>query len=240
MPKTEEINEHANTLTEHLVELRVRLMHSIYSILAMTALVYYKSELIFDVIRTPILKYLPSGGLIYTGPMDKFLAHLKISIFCGVALSCPFWLYQIWKFLAPGLYAKEKKYTSYFIFVGTGLFATGILFAYFLVLPATFEFLMSFGGDIDKPMISIESYLSFVAQICFVFGLSFELPLILVILGLLDIINKDFLKKQRRFAYLGLSVASAILTPQPDALSMLIMLIPMMLLYEVAILFVKK
>lgn len=232
--------EKNETLIQHLKELRTCLIKSVWSIAIFTCVAYYYSEYIFDFLRHPAMKYLPNGGLVFTHPMDKFMAHLKIAVFSGVIGAAPFWLYQIWNFVAPGLYQKEKKYAANFILSGTFLFLVGISFCYFLVLPAAFEFLFNFGGSIDKPMITITEYLEFVVQMSLMFGISFELPLILVMLGLTGIISADFLRKQRRVSWLILAVASAILTPTPDALSMFMMLIPMVFLFEIAIFLVAR
>ena len=232
--------EKNETLIQHLKELRTCLIKSVWSIAIFTCVAYYYSEYIFDFLRHPAMKYLPGGGLVFTHPMDKFMAHLKIAIFSGVVAAAPFWLYQIWNFVAPGLYQKEKKYAANFIVSGTFLFLVGISFCYFLVLPAAFEFLFNFGGSIDKPMITITEYLEFVVQMSLMFGISFELPLVLVMLGITGIVTAAFLRKQRRVSWLVLAVASAILTPTPDALSMFMMLIPMVFLFEIAIFLVAR
>lgn len=234
---SEEIESKNQTLVEHLTELRVRLVYSAYILLGATVLCYGFSEKIFDFVRAPIAPYLPGGGLIYTGPLDKFIAHIKLSFVCGVLISCPLWIYQIWKFVAPGLYQKEKKYSVGFIVSGTGLFVLGSAFSYFVVLPMAFKFLMHFGGDVDKPMISIDQYLGFFTQMCLMFGAAFELPLILIVLGMIGIINQEFLRKHRRYAVMILAVVCAVITP-PDLLSMLMMLGPMLALYEIAVFFV--
>lgn len=234
------IVEKHETLTQHLRDLRVCLIKSVWSIALFTCVAYYYSEFIFDFLRHPAIKYLPNGGLVFTHPMDKFMAHLKIAIFSGVIVAAPFWLYQVWAFIAPGLYQKEKKYAANFIFSGTALFLTGISFCYFLVLPAAFEFLFNFGSSIDKPMITISEYLEFVVQMSLMFGISFELPLVLVMLGITGLVSANFLRKQRRIAWLILAVVSALLTPTPDALSMFMMLIPMIFLFEIAIFLVAR
>lgn len=232
--------EKNQSLTEHLSELRVRLIRSLWAILIFACVAYYFSEQLFDILRMPAQKYLPNGGLVFTHPVDKFMAHLKIAAFSGIALSCPFWLYQIWSFIAPGLYQKEKRYAGGFIFSGSVLFISGVLFCYFLILPAAFEFFFSFGGSVDKPMITITEYLSFVIQMTVMFGLSFELPLILVLLGMMGVITADFLRKKRRISYFILGIASAVLTPTPDAFSMFAMLIPLLILFEIAIFIVAR
>lgn len=235
--RSDELDSKAQSLYEHLGELRSRLINCIYILLIATGLCYGFSEKIFDFVRAPIAPYLPGGGLIYTGPLDKFIAHLKLSFVCGILLSCPFWLYQVWKFVAPGLYSRERKYTVGFIVTGTGLFVLGTLFSYYVALPMAFKFLMTFGGDIDKPMISIDQYMGFFTQMSLMFGVAFELPLVIIILGMLGIVSQSFLRKNRRYAIMTLAVLSAIITP-PDLLSMVLMLAPMWILFEVAVLMV--
>lgn len=229
--------EKYQSLVEHLGELRTRIVYSGYALIIATLICYGFSEKIFHFVRLPIAPYLPSGGLVFTAPMDKFVAHLKLSFVCGVILSCPFWLYQIWLFVAPGLYQKERKYGMGFIGVGSLLFFLGTAFTYYIVLPMAFKFLMTYGGDIDKPMITIDHYLGFFTQMCLVFGLAFELPLVLVMLGLLGIVSQKFLREKRRYAIMTLAVMAAIITP-PDLLSMILMLVPMIVLYEIAVFFV--
>jgi sec-independent protein translocase protein TatC len=150
-------------LIEHLGELRVRLINSAIAVIICTGITFYFNEQIFNFIRAPILPYLKDGvgGLVFTSPMDKFVAAIKVSVMAGVMLSTPFWLYQIWRFIAPGLYSKEKRYTVLFLASGSILFLMGVCFVYFLVFPAAFNFLFNFGGNVDKPMISINDYLSF-------------------------------------------------------------------------------
>jgi sec-independent protein translocase protein TatC len=232
--------EKAETLTDHLKELRSRLIKASWSIAVLTVISYYFSEQIFDFLRQPAHKYLPNGGLVFTHPTDKFMAHLKIALFSGLTASCPFWLYQIWAFVAPGLYQKEKKYAANFILAGSILFLTGVGFCYFMVLPAAFEFLFNFGGGIDKPMITISEYLEFVVQMSLMFGVAFEIPMVIVLLGMTGIVRASFLRKKRRISWLVLAILSAVLTPTPDALSMFMMLIPMAVLFEIAILIVSS
>ncbi len=227
-------------LADHLVELRNRLIYSGYALLLAFLGCYYYSERIFDYIRKPIEPYLsPSlGGLIYTGVMDKFVAHVKVSLTASVIVTCPFWMYQAWKFLEPALKRKEKKFAVSFIFSGTLLFLMGVSFAYFLVFPLAFKFLMNYGGPTDKPFISIEQYLSFFMMVTLVFGLIFELPLVLVILAFLGVVDSNFLTKNRRYAIVTMAVLAAIVAP-PDALSMLMVLGPLVILYEISILIIR-
>ena len=226
-----------DTLVGHLTELRTRIIRSLLAVGIFSLIAWNFSDFFFAIIRKPILPYLPQGGLIFTAPMDKFMAHLKISILTGVILACPVWIHQSWMFIAPGLYKNEKKFGYYFISFGTFLFLTGVFFVYFIVYPMAFEFLLNFGGSVDSAMITINDYLSFFIKTTLVFGLAFELPLILTILGLLGVVNRSLLVKFRRYAVVLICILSAFITP-PDVISMVLLVLPLYGLYELSILLV--
>lgn len=216
-------------------------MRAAYGIALGFAVCWTYSDKIMDLIRQPIVEALQgtgNSGLVVLGVMDKFVAHLKISVLAAVILTCPWWLYQVWKFVAPGLYESERRYAVGFIGFGSLMFLIGVSFAYFLVFPAAFKFLLGFGGSVDKPMITLDNYLSFFTTTTLVFGLAFELPLVLVILGMLGIVDENILRSKRRYAIVILAVISAIVTP-PDALSMFMLLVPLTALYELSIFLVK-
>lgn len=227
-------------LTDHLAELRKRIIYVAAILFGGFAACYGFSEKIFDVIRAPIVPYLPAGikGLHYTGVFEKFIAHIKVSFLAGVFLSSPLWLYQVWKFISPGLYSKEKKYALGFVVSGMGLFTSGALFSYFIVLPFAFKFLFSYGGTTDQPLITINEYLDFILKCFLGFGVMFELPVVLTFLGMMGVVDAPFLRRNRRWAVLFMAIASAIITP-PDAVSMLALLIPLWVLYEISIWLVK-
>lgn len=227
----------AESLYDHLAELRSRIIKCFWIVLVATFVAFHFAEPIFDFIRKPIEPYLPQGGLIYTGPIDKFMAYVKLAIATGIVVACPFWIYQAWKFVAPGLYKHEKRYAVGFVASGTFMFLLGVTFSYLIVLPMAFGFLMTFGGEADKPMIAIDSYLSFVTHITLMFGFSFELPVVLTTLGLLGVISKKFLQTYRRYAIVGIATVCAIVTP-PDLASMVLMLAPMWILYELSVVLV--
>ena len=226
------------SLIEHLHELRIRLTKAAYGVVAGMLLCWAFTDQIFNFLREPIAAYLPTGGLVFTAPMDKFMAHIKIAFVAGVFLSAPIWLYQLWSFIAPALYKREKKLAAGFIFFGTFQFLMGLAFSYFIVLPMAFKFLMNFGGSVDKPMITIDHYLGFLTHTAMVFGLCFQMPVVISFLGLIGVVSQSFLRKNRRYAVLLISVVSAFAAP-PDALSMVLLLMPMWLLYEVSILIVS-
>lgn len=231
------------SLIEHIGELRFRLTRAAWAIFFGMCLAWGFSEKLFDVIRKPIQPYLPNGGLVFTGPIDKFMAHIKIAFVAGLVVSAPFWLYQLWKFISPALYRNEKKMATGFIFFGTFQFILGVLFSYFVVLPMAFKFLMTFGGDIDKPMITIDHYLGFFTQTAVIFGLTFEMPVVITFLGMMGLVSQRFLKEKKKYAVVAITVVSAIAAP-PDALSMILLMVPLWVMYEISIvvvgLFEKK
>src|SRR5262249_39940882 len=135
------------------------------------------------------------------------------------------------------LYTHEKKYTLTFILSGTVLFLGGVMFAYFMIFPMAFRYLLGFGGTVDKPMITIEEYISFFLTTTVIFGLPFELPLILVLLGMIGLIDQKFLRSKRRYAIVLIAVVAAVVTP-PDPISMMVLLVPLLVLYEISIILV--
>lgn len=231
------------SLIEHIGELRFRITRAAYGIFFGMCLAWGFSEKLFDLIRKPIQPYLPGGGLVYTGPIDKFMAHIKIAFVAGLIISAPWWLYHLWKFISPALYRNEKKMAAGFIFFGTFQFVLGVMFSYFVVLPMAFHFLMNFGGDVDKPMITIEHYLGFFTQTAVVFGLTFEMPVVISFLGMMGLVSQKFLKEKKKYAVVAITAISAVAAP-PDALSMVLLMVPLWVMYEISIvvvgLFEKK
>ena len=219
---------------EHLRDLRNCLVRAAIAIFVGMCLCWGISDHIFDFIRKPILPYLQGGGLVFTAPMDKFMAHIQLSLVMGVIISSPFWLYQVWKFISPALYKNEKKMAAGFIFAGTIQFLAGAAFCYYVVFPGAFEFLMAFGGTEDKPMITISQYLDFFSQTILIFGLTFEIPVVISFMGLIGLVSQKFLKEKRRYAIVINSILAAIAAP-PDVLSMMLLLIPLLVMYEVSV-----
>jgi sec-independent protein translocase protein TatC len=236
--RQEELKPEGNmSIFEHLHELRMRLTKSAYGIFAGMIACWVISERIFDYLREPISQYLPNGGLVFTAPMDKFMAHVKIAFVGGLLFAAPFWLYQLWSFIAPALYKKERKMAAGFVIFGTIQFIMGLAFSYYVVLPMAFKFLMNFGGSVDKPMITIDNYLGFLVHTAIVFGLCFQMPVIISFLGMIGVVSQRFLREKRRYAIMAIAVVAAIAAP-PDAMSMILLLGPMVALYEISILVV--
>jgi sec-independent protein translocase protein TatC len=232
-----ETNEdHKMSLTEHLIELRKRIFRILIALLIGFGACYYYKDLVFDITTKPLTKVLPKNGyLIYTGLTEAFFVYMKLAFFASLIITSPFILYQIWKFISPGLLPKEKKYVVPFVLSSTLLFMGGVLFGYFIVLPPAFEFFVSFNNQYLQAMISFGDYLSLFVTFLLGFGLSFELPIFIFFLAKLGIVNAKMLSKQRRYAILIIFIVAAILTPSPDALSQILMAIPLMFLYEVSI-----
>jgi sec-independent protein translocase protein TatC len=240
MEENEDIENEKMSLTDHLAELRKRLSRALIALGIGFFACYYFKEWVFDIVPRPLTAALPKNSyLIYTGLTEAFFVYMKLSFFASLILTSPFILYQIWKFISPGLLEKEKKYVVPFVISSTLLFVSGILFGYFIALPPAFEFFVSFNNKYLQAMISFNEYLSLFVTFLLGFGLSFELPVFMFFLAKLGIVNAQMLSKQRRYAILVIFVIAAILTPSPDALSQVLMALPLMFLYEVSI-FVAK
>ncbi|MBN1470615.1 MAG: twin-arginine translocase subunit TatC [Syntrophaceae bacterium] len=228
------------SLTEHLIEFRKRLTRSLIALGIGFGVCYYYKDFVFDIITRPLTQVLPkSSHLIYLGLTEAFFTYMKIAFFASLIITSPYILYQIWKFISPGLLPQEKKYVVPFVISSSSLFIGGILFGYFIVLPTAFEFFVSFNNDYLKAMLSFKDYLSLFVTFLLGFGLSFELPIFIFFLTKLKIVNAKMLSRQRRYAVLIIFIIAAVLTPSPDALSQILMAIPLMLLYEISI-FVSK
>jgi sec-independent protein translocase protein TatC len=236
----EHIEDHKMSLTEHLVELRKRLTRSLAAIGIGFGVCYYYKDFVFDIITRPLTHVLPKNSyLIYTGLTEAFFTYMKVAFFASLIITSPFILYQIWKFISPGLLPKEKHYVVPFVLSSTLLFISGVLFGYFVALPPAFEFFVSFNNQYLQAMLSFKDYLSLFVTFLLGFGVSFELPIFMFFLAKLGIVNDKMLSKQRRYAILVIFIVAAILTPSPDALSQILMAIPLMFLYEVSIFVVR-
>ena len=221
---------------EHLEELRSRLIRAVIAIFAIFLVCLIFAERVFSLLAAPLTKLLPKdSSLVFTGLPDPFFMYLKISFIMGIFVSLPYVLYQLWQFVSPGLYEKERKMAVPFISLATLLFYTGALFAYFIVFPAAFAFFLSYTSPDLKAMISIREFVSLVMVLMLAFGVVFETPMVIVFLGLLGIVDSGQLKRGRRYFVVLAFVIGAILTPTPDVINQTLMAVPMLLLYEVGI-----
>ena len=228
------------SLTEHLIELRKRLTNSLIAVGLGFFVGYYFKDWLFAILTKPLTDALPkSSYLIYTGLTQAFFTYMKIAFFASLIITSPFIIYQVWKFISPALLPNEKKMVVPFVFFSTLLFLSGITFGYFVVLPTAFEFFVSFNNQYLRAMISFSDYLSFLVTFLLGFGLSFQLPILIFFLARLGIVTDKQLSRNRKYAVLVIFVVAAVLTPSPDALSQVLMAIPLIFLYEVSI-FVAK
>jgi len=227
-------------LTAHLEELKKRLVRSLIAIGIGFVVCYYFKDPLFKIITKPLLEVMPKGSyMIFTSLPEAFFTYIKVAFFASLFLTAPFTLYQIWKFISPGLYPREKKYVVPFVLTSSLLFIGGILFAYFLALPPAFGFFVEFSTDTLRPMFTMREYLSFALKLLLAFGVSFQLPVFIFFMTKLGIVNSRILAKQRRYAILIIFIAAAILTPSPDAFTQIIMAIPLMILYEISVFIAK-
>lgn len=226
-------------LTAHLQELRNRLIASFIAIGIGFIVCYTFSQTLFNILARPLFKILPQGGsLIFTSVAEAFFTYMKVAFIGGLILSSPFVLYQIWAFVAPGLYRHEKRYVVPLLLGGSFFFLLGILFGYFIAIPIGFKFLLSYAADLIKPMPSMKEYLSFSIKFLLAFGLVFEFPVVLVIMARIGIIDAKMMARQRKYAILLIFIFAAVITP-PDLISQVIMAVPLMGLYELSILLAK-
>jgi len=222
-------------LIEHLIELRARLMRGLLGLGVVLLALLPFSRTLYDHLARPLMSQLPAGqSMIATNPAGAFFAPLKLTFFTALFVAVPWLLYQAWAFVAPGLYAREKRLALPLLASAVTLFYTGCAFAYFLVLPAVFHFLTTFRPDVIAITPDAGAYLDFVLAIFFAFGASFELPVAMVILVLLGWVSPQQLREGRGYAIVGIFVLAAVLTP-PDVVSQLMLAIPMCVLYELGI-----
>ena len=235
-------------LRPHLIELRKRLGISVASLIVMFFVMFYFHEPILNWIVEPLNVALievgkkslhAADGMVTTNQVGgAFFVALKVSFFAAILASLPIILAQIWMFIAPGLYANEKKMIIPFIVGGTGMFFVGVLFAYYIVTPFGFDFLITFGSFKFTPLINIEDYVGFFTKIMFGFGLAFELPIFAYFLALLGMVDDRQMRDFFKYAIVIIFIVAALLTP-PDVLTQLLMAGPLVILYGISILIVR-
>jgi sec-independent protein translocase protein TatC len=225
------------SILEHLEELRSRLIKILISAGIGFGIGYYFSETIFRWLTKPLTDVLPKGtSLIFTSITEAFFTYLKVGLLAGVFIASPFILYQIWAFISPGLYKKERRALIPVTFVSVILFITGASFGYFVVFPFGFKFLISnYTTDLIRPMPTMREYFSLVTWMLLAFGAIFELPVVVFLLSRFGIVSHRGLRKFRRYAFLGAFIIGAILTPTPDIFNQTMMAGPIIILYEISI-----
>ncbi len=217
----------------HLEELRGRLIKIAISIFVGFFVCWPFKKQILLLLERPLPSTL-KGKLVFLSPTEGFFTLLKICFFGGFILAFPFIVYQIWKFIEPGLYEHERKFVGPFILFSMLFFAIGALFAYFVIIPFALRFLLSFTGNLLVPQITIGNYVSFVIQLSSAFGIVFLLPVFVALLAKLGVVNYKMLERNRKYAIVIIFIVAAILTP-PDVFSQVLMAVPLLLLYELSI-----
>jgi len=227
------------TLISHLLELRNRLLRALIAVfIIFVPLVFFSNEL-FTFVARPLIEKLPEGtSLIATSVVAPFMTPLKLALIAAIFVAMPYVLYQIWGFVAPGLYRREKRFALPLFASSVVLFYIGVAFAYFIVFPLMFAFLTTTTPAGVRMMTDMSSYLDFTLLLVFAFGIAFEVPIAVVLLATTGLVKVETLKKNRGYVLLGIFIVAAFLTP-PDAISQSFMAVPMYILYELGILFAQ-
>jgi len=219
----------------HLKELRQRLVICLLSVCVAFALTYFFRDRVNTFLLQPFKKVMPPGSsFIFTGVTEAFLTYFKIWILTAATVASPVIIHEMWMFVSPGLYEKERRYVYPLIFWGSLSFAAGVIFCYFIVMPNLYRFFVSYASDFVIPMPDLKGYVSLTLKLLVIFGFLFELPLVAYFLAKVGILNHRFLAKKRRYAILGAFILSAIITP-PDPVSQILVAIPLWSLYELSV-----
>ncbi len=245
----DEIETSSAPLIEHLTELRSRLIWSLLAFIICVIALFPFSDNVFSFLANPIVELLSNQDkppeLIFTGMQQGFMVNVKISMFGGFIIAFPFIGFQLWKFVAPGLYRKEKMAFLPFLIASPILFLIGAAFAYFVVLPIAFNFFLSFQNSADVNDLvgisylgTINEYLSLTMKFILAFGVCFQLPVLLTLLGKVGLVSSEFLSSFRKYAIVSILIVSAFVTP-PDVITQLILFAVVYSLYELSILLVK-
>jgi sec-independent protein translocase protein TatC len=223
------------TLISHLIELRQRLLKAVVAVFLCFIPCAIFSDKLFTLVALPLIKKMPEGtSMIATSLISPFMAPLKLALFVALFIAMPYVLFQVWAFVAPGLYKREKRFAIPLMVSSILLFYAGVAFAYFVVFPLMFAFLTTTAPTGVQVMTDITNYLDFVLLLFFAFGIAFEMPVATVLLASTGLVRVETMAKNRGYVLLGIFVIAAFLTP-PDALSQTAMAVPMWLLYEVGI-----
>lgn len=232
-----DLDETKMPLLDHLIELRNRLLWCVVAMAVAFGVCLYFAKPIFGFLVQPLLAA-GQGKLIFTDIFEAFFVEIKVAFFAATMVAFPVLATQLWRFVAPGLYAQEKKAFLPFLLMTPVLFTAGAALAYYMAMPVALEFLLGFSGEVggvsQEALPGVGNYLSFATKFLFGFGVAFLLPVLLMLLERVGILTLAQLKAGRRYAVVGIAVVSAVLTP-PDIMSQILLLVPMYLLYEMAI-----
>src|SRR5215467_13775662 len=224
-----------DTFISHLVELRDRLLRAILAVLVVFLCLFPWARELYAILAQPLIAALPAGGqMIATDVVGVFLVPVKVALMIAFAIALPYVLYQVWAFVAPGLYIHEKRLVLPLVVASSALFLVGMSFAYFLVFPVVFKFMASVAPEGVAWMTDIDKYFSFVLTTFVAFGVTFQVPVLVIVLVRVGIVSLEKLKEMRPYAIVGAFVVGAIFTP-PDVLSQFLLAVPLWLLYELGI-----
>jgi sec-independent protein translocase protein TatC len=228
----------AMSFLEHLDELRKRIFHSVAAVAVGSVICWFYHEALVGYMQRPIVEVLRSyhlpEQLVYLNPTEPFNLYLKVSILAGLFLTCPYVLYQVWLFISPGLYRREKRYVGPFLFSTVFLFTAGGYFGYRIVYPQALNFLVHMGRQF-LPMITIHEYADLFLTVILGLGLVFEMPILVFFLALMGVVSAGWMWRNIRYAILGIFIIAGALAPTPDITSMCVFAAPMLLLYAVSI-----
>lgn len=231
--------DHEQPLISHLTELRSRLINSMISIVVVFLVLAPFSTEIYNIISTPLISKLPAGtSMIATEVASPFLVPFKLTMYAALFISMPYLLYQIWAFVAPGLYLNEKRFAMPLLFSSIILFYAGTAFAFFVVFPLVFAFFTSVTPEGVAMMTDIGKYLDFILKMFFAFGLAFEVPIATILLIATGLVSIEGVREKRPYIIIGAFVVGMILTP-PDVLSQFLLATPMLILFEIGLYFSK-
>lgn len=237
--ETDDLSSSRMPFMAHLVELRTRVVKILLAVALGFGVSYPFKEQLLGFIVGPLKAVLPPGQrLVYTGLPEAFFTYLKICALSGFLITLPLTLYQLWAFIAPGLYKKERRYALGFVVATTMLFLGGAIFGYQVVFPYGFQFFVGFESDLIQPLPALNQYISFSVRLLLAFGAVFELPIVMFFLARMGLVTDKFLRKNRKWAILLVFVVGAIFTP-PDVVTQFLMAGPMLILFEVSIVIVK-
>ena len=222
---------------DHLEELRWRILWSLAAIIlgAVVGYVLVQRFGVMEILISPARDYLVDGKLVFLSPVDGFFVTIKLAVLTGLILTSPIIIYQIWAFLSPALEKHEKRVIVPSLYFGLILFAAGVWLAYAIALPVTMPFLMGFQTEFLAPTIEVNKYMGFVTKLLLAFGIVFELPVVVMILSALGLVTPTFLRSKRRHAIVGITVLASFLSPGDVITVTVLMMVPLILLYEVSI-----
>jgi len=234
-------NEVRATFFEHLQELRTRLVRALLGVAVGTAVMGAFAERAYRWLMEPVIRSLPEGQqhLNFTSYLEPFFVYLKVAIYGGLFLAAPWVLWQVWLFVAPGLYKREKRVVVPFLASGTLLFYGGAAFCYFLIMPYAFPALAGIAGPDMAPILTMREQLTLVLAMMLGFGVVFEVPVLIAFLSMVGLVSADFLAKHRRVAIVVNVILAAVITPTGDPFNLALMAVPMILFYEIGVLLAR-